>query len=316
VIDPSIESHYGTGYERSRLFPGGRPSLEYVRSMELLDRLLPPPPARLLDAGGGPGTYAAPLARRGYRVHLVDPVPLHVEQARQAAGANPAAGFTVALGDARELPAPDESQDAVMLFGPLYHLTEAAHRREALGEARRVLRPGGRLLAMAICRFASLLDGLYQGWLDDPDFRPIVDQDLADGQHRNPDPVGRPEFFTTAYFHTPDGLAGEIERAGFTGPAIYGVEGPGWPLRREWADPRRREEILFVARSVEAPPHRRREQVIAARPGTPPAARADGIGGAAATSHARQSRAGRGAIRRGWTSPPGTERGPAICRRC
>ena len=235
MIDPSIESHYGTGYERSRLFPGGRPSLEYVRSIELLDRLLPPPPARLLDAGGGPGTYAAPLARRGYRVHLVDPVPLHVEQARQAAGADPAAGFTAALGDARELPAPDESQDAVMLFGPLYHLTEAAHRREALGEARRVLRPGGRLLAMAICRFASLLDGLYQGWLDDPDFRPIVDQDLADGQHRNPDPVGRPEFFTTTYFHTPDGLAGEIERAGFTGPAISGVEGPGWPLRREWA---------------------------------------------------------------------------------
>ena len=54
--------------------------------MELLDRLLPGPPARLLDVGGGPGTYAAPLARRGYRVHLVDPVPLHVEQARQAAG--------------------------------------------------------------------------------------------------------------------------------------------------------------------------------------------------------------------------------------
>ena len=57
---------------------------------------------------------------------------------------------------------------------------------------------GGRLMAMAVCRFASLLDGLYRDWLDDPGFRPIVDQDLADGQHRNPDPVGRPEFFTTA----------------------------------------------------------------------------------------------------------------------
>ena len=72
VIDPAIESHYGTGYERSRLFPGGQPSLEFVRSMELLDRLLPPP-AQVLDAGGGPGAYAAPLAGRGYQVHLVDP---------------------------------------------------------------------------------------------------------------------------------------------------------------------------------------------------------------------------------------------------
>jgi len=254
VIDPAIESHYGTGYERARLFPGGAPSLEFVRSMELLERLLPAPPARVLDVGGGPGTYAAPLARRGHRVHVVDPVPLHVEQAGQAADADPAARFTAALGDARGLAEPDASHDAVLLFGPLYHLTATAHRQQALAEARRVLAPGGRLLAMAVCRFASLLDGLYRDWLDDPDFRPIVEQDLADGQHRNPDPVGRPEFFTTAYFHTPDGLAREIKQAGFTGVAVYGVEGPGWPLRQEWADPRRREQILFAARSVETEP--------------------------------------------------------------
>jgi len=254
VIDPAIESHYGTGYERSRLFSGGTPSLEFVRSMELLRRLLPAPPARLLDVGGGPGTYAAPLARRGYRVQLVDPVRLHVAQARQAASGDPAAAFTAVIADARELPAPDGSQDAVMLFGPLYHLTGAADRRQALREAWRVLRPGGRLLAVAISRFASLLDGLYQGWLDDPQFRPIVDRDLADGQHRNPDPAGRPEFFTTAYFHTPGGLTGEIDGAGFTGVACYGVEGPGWPLREEWTDLQRREQILFAARSVETEP--------------------------------------------------------------
>jgi hypothetical protein len=81
-----------------------------------------------------------------------------------------------------------------------------------------------------------------------------VDQDLADGQHRNPDPVGKPEFFTTAYFHAPDGLAQEIAHAGFTGVTVYGVEGPGWPLCQEWADPRRREQILRAARAVETQP--------------------------------------------------------------
>ena len=252
-MDAAIESHYNTGYERSRLFGGGTPALEFIRSMELLDRLLPAPPARVLDGGGGPGTYAVPLAQRGYQVHLVDPLPLHVEQAR-AAGAGPAAAFTAAQGDARELAEPAGSQDAVLLFGPMYHLTGAEDRQQALGEARRVLRPGGRLLAVAVSRFASLLDGVYRGWLDDPQFRRIVDQDLADGQHRNPDPVGRPEFFTTAYFHAPDDLAGEVARAGFTGITVYGVEGPGWPLRREWADPRRREQILFAARAVETQP--------------------------------------------------------------
>jgi hypothetical protein len=76
-------------------------------------------------------------------------------------------------------------------------------------------------------------------------------QDLADGQHHV---TGRQAGVLHCLFPHPDGLAGEIERAGFTGAAVYGVEGPGWPLRREWADPRRREEILFAARSVEAEP--------------------------------------------------------------
>ena len=92
VIDPAIESHYGSGYERSRLFPGGTPSLEFVRSMDLLERLLPAPPARVLDVGGGPGAYAAPLAQRGYRVHVVDPVPLPPSQ-RRAACSQSAAGY-------------------------------------------------------------------------------------------------------------------------------------------------------------------------------------------------------------------------------
>lgn len=51
-----------------------------------------------------------------------------------------------------------------------------------------------------------------------------------------------------------DGLAGEIEQAGFTGVTVYGVEGPGWPLRQQWTDPRRREHILFAARSAETQP--------------------------------------------------------------
>ena len=46
----------------------------------------------------------------------------------------------------------------------------------------------------------------------------------------------------------------EVGQAGFTGTALYGVEGPGWPLRRDWADPRRREQMLFAARAVETQP--------------------------------------------------------------
>jgi len=42
--------------------------------VELLLRLLPVAPARVLDVGGGPGVYASWLASLGYEVTLVDPV--------------------------------------------------------------------------------------------------------------------------------------------------------------------------------------------------------------------------------------------------
>jgi ubiquinone/menaquinone biosynthesis C-methylase UbiE len=237
--------HYGGGVERDRV-AGGASRLEFERTKELLERFLPQPPAAVLDVGGGPGAYAAWLAERGYRVHLVDPVPLHVEQA-QARG-----GFSAATGDARRLEEEDESYDAVLLLGPLYHLTERADRVQALAEAQRVARPGGIVAAAAISRFASLLDGLLSGDLGDPRFRAVVERDLAEGQHRNPD--GRVEWFTTAYFHHPDELSAEVSDAGLELEGIYGLEGPGWLLSHLLDDPQGRENVLFAARAIEREP--------------------------------------------------------------
>src|SRR5207249_1849236 len=120
--------------ERNRLLTQSR--LEFVRTQELLSRFLPAPPAIVLDVGGGPGRYAACLATAGYTVTVLDPVPLHVEQAG-------AAGLDAVLGDARSLPWEDARADAVLCLGPLYHLRAPHDRLAALTEARRVLRPGG-----------------------------------------------------------------------------------------------------------------------------------------------------------------------------
>jgi ubiquinone/menaquinone biosynthesis C-methylase UbiE len=131
----------------------------------------------------------------GYQVHLIDITPLHVEVARQASARQPQAPLASAeVGDARMLPWGAALADAVLLFGPLYHLTERGDRIQALCEARRVLRPRGILLAVAISRFASALDGLCRGFLKDPQFAEIVRCDLTSGQHHNP--TYRPEYFT------------------------------------------------------------------------------------------------------------------------
>jgi SAM-dependent methyltransferase len=246
-VDGEIRDYYERGVELERLAQGYS-RIEFVRTKELLARFLPDPPADVLDVGGGPGAYADWLYELGYRVRLVDASPLHVTQARELA----AGRFEAVEGDARRLGEEPDSYDAVLLLGPLYHLTEGEDRLAALSEARRVLRAGGLVAAAAISRFASLLDGLYAGYLSDPRFWPIVEQDLADGQHRSP-PV-EPPAFTTAYFHRPEELGAEVRDAGFELEGLFGVEGPGWLLVDRWDDEQGRENILRVARALEAEP--------------------------------------------------------------
>jgi SAM-dependent methyltransferase len=229
MLDPAIAEYYGLGAEESRLFADGRPRLEYVRTLDLLERFLPAPPARVLDVGGGAGVYSTVLGERGYVVDLIDPVPAHVERAGQiAAERGLSASLTARVGDARDLDAADGSYDVVLMLGPLYHLVDRDDRAKAWTEAVRVARPGGMVMAVGISRFASLLDGLKRRMLGDPVFRSVVGEDLRSGQHRNPDPAGRPMLFTTAYFHLPDELEAEARAAGLIRVSLLAVEGPGW----------------------------------------------------------------------------------------
>ena len=251
----AVATHYGSGYEANRLAQGTS-QLEHERCRELLGRFLPAALATVYDIGGGPGGYACWLAQKGYDVRLIDITPLHVELARQASSRQPQAPVaTMEVGDARALSWGDKTADAVLLFGPLYHLTDRADRVQALREARRVLRAGGVLLAAAISRFASALDGLARGFLKDPNFDRIVFRDLTDGQHRNP--TGRPEYFMDTFFHHPDELRAEFADAGFAMAKIYGVEGPGWLLSdfdAWWQDGPCRERLLHLARTLEMEP--------------------------------------------------------------
>ena len=77
-----IVDYYEKGLEEARLSGGAEGALEFVRTQEIIRRYIPKVPAVVLDVGGGPGAYAAWLAGEGYQVHLIDPVPLHLEQAR------------------------------------------------------------------------------------------------------------------------------------------------------------------------------------------------------------------------------------------
>lgn len=254
LISKEIEAHYQQVSESERLLDGVG-ELERLRTQAILARHLPAPPAVIFDIGGAAGVYAFPLAEQGYEVHLIDPVTLHLEQARARAAGSGIELASIAQGDARRLVVPDGSADAVLLFGPLYHLIDRADRLQALREARRILKPSGVLLAAAVSRLASLIDGLSRGFFADPEFRRIVAADLASGQHRNP--TNHPEYFTTAYFHRPEELAAEARAAGFHDAEVLAVEGPAWSAGQflaTWNDAEQRESLMQFLASIEREP--------------------------------------------------------------
>ena len=227
-----------------------------MRTQELLVRYLPPPPAVVLDVGGASGVYSFWLAGLGYQVHLVDIVPRHIEQARQAAqeaGSPQLAGMRV--GDARQLDFPGEFADAIVMHGPLYHLPGREDRLRAIAEARRVLKPGGILLAFAITRYAGLIYGLRRGYVFDPAYLRMVRTEVRTGRRENP-----PDWLVTfpnAFFHHPDELKAELEDGGLRHEKTLGILGPAWmvpDLEASWANEAERAVILEIARLTEDEP--------------------------------------------------------------
>ncbi|NEA98182.1 class I SAM-dependent methyltransferase [Streptomyces sp. SID13726] len=248
-VHQEILAYYARGGEDARLRPGGATAgrLEFWRTQEVLRRLLPGPPARVLDVGGGSGVHAEWLVADGYTVDLVDPVPLHVRQAARIPG------VTAHTGDARELSVPDDTYDAVLLLGPLYHLPERPDRTRVLAEAHRVVRPGGPVVAATINRYAQLHDLLHKESYFTPGHRERTDAVLVDGRH----PFHDDGFFTVAHFAQPDEVRGEFTEARLTVEGQYGVEGVAWLLGgvEDWLDdPERRETLLAACRHIESEP--------------------------------------------------------------
>lgn len=243
-IDRRVVRRYEVADEDERLWRPGIGDLVRLRTWDIFARFLPPA-GRVLDVGGGPGTHAAHLAARGYDVTLVDPVPRHVERAAER-------GIDARLGVAGHLPADDASADAVLLMGPLYHLVERADRLAALREARRALRPGGRLLAEVIARHAWVLDASRKGLLDSPGVAASVERSVATGLSQ--DPAGFSDGAFWAYFHRTGELRDELAEAGFDGIELVAVEGFAWllgDLEAQMADP---EPLLRAVRLTESEP--------------------------------------------------------------
>jgi SAM-dependent methyltransferase len=97
------------------------------------------PPARIVELGVGTGLVALPLTERGYDVLGIDLSPKMIAIARERIGAR------VAVADARRVPIATASADALVAARVLHVVGDPD---AALVEAARIVRPGGRVVAI------------------------------------------------------------------------------------------------------------------------------------------------------------------------
>jgi SAM-dependent methyltransferase len=182
----------------------------------------------LLDVPCGFGRHVVPLARAGYRAVGVDRSRALLDEAKRRAGHERWPKLVAA--DYRELPFADESFDAALnLFSSLGYLGDDGDTH-VLGEIRRVLRPGARLV-IEIMHRDRLVRGFHeQDWRLLGEGRLVLEQrtfDAASGVSQvtetlidtNGQRESRP-FSVRVYTATE--LLTMLDRAGFAEAKPYG----------------------------------------------------------------------------------------------
>ena len=174
-MDTSYITDYYNNYNEDERTKSRHGSVEFATNMRYIRRYVPQG-AKILDVGAGTGVYSMALAMDGYDVHAVELVEHNIEVFREnlrACGAE----IPVEQGNALDLSRfGDESFDAALLFGPLYHLYEREDKLTVLREAGGIplviavwtLALAGTVLTitkLAIPRWLTSAIYLFMGWL-------------------------------------------------------------------------------------------------------------------------------------------------------
>jgi SAM-dependent methyltransferase len=134
-------------------------------------------PGRLIDLGCGTGRHALRLAARGFAVTAVDLSRPMLERVRAKGAEQGIELMTVQANLCRLGCFPDQSFDyALSMFSTLGMIRGRDARRRALSEARRILRPGGRIALHVHNLWLNLRDSQGRRWLLNQAWAALVDR--------------------------------------------------------------------------------------------------------------------------------------------
>lgn len=150
-----IQKTYEIFREDTRLSWSKAAQVEFLTTTRIIEQYLKPG-ARILDVGAGAGAYSLYFARKGYEICALELAENNIRAFREKL--TPQDKVELVQGNAVDLSRyADGSFDAVLLFGPLYHLHREDDRQKCISEARRVCKPGGKLFFAFITNDMVLL---------------------------------------------------------------------------------------------------------------------------------------------------------------
>lgn len=220
-----VRNYYKSFDEQNRLLSSNSGRLEFETTMEILKKYLPEK-ATVLDLGGGAGAYSFPLAAEGYEVYLADLSEELIGKAKEYGRTQDACPIAYDVRNATNLGAyKDEQFDVVILLGPLYHLLEESERKQCVSEIRRVLKPGGLVIAGFIPRLSGSI-GIVDRYFNHPGQvnENILQRVFETGQFSNLLDVG----FQEGYYPSVDEIEELFSTYGFDKKLIRSLRGFGY----------------------------------------------------------------------------------------
>ncbi len=211
----------------------------WQRAEELCDSLVEllelKPGAKVLDLACGPGRFAIPLAKRGFRVVGLDLSPVYLKQGR-AKAAEGGLDVRFVRGDMRAIPFEEEFDAVVNLFTSFGYFEREEDHLKVLQEVRKSLKPGGRFLLEMANRDWLVRHFQAHDWYQFADFigleerKFIAERDRIETKWVKLYPDGRrKEYFSSLRLFTLRELIDLFSQAGLKVLGHYGdLKGEPW----------------------------------------------------------------------------------------